>query len=230
MINRDYKKILVGVVGFCIVVLFAFSYNQYNERKMYEANISQELNNDFHRLVTAMSHNQTYYVEILETEQVTKRHAQLLGLRTYNGDISRIKEEYERLAVEFERLEPRMIENDTAVNAIEIGSYFSELGDYQRPEPEELDDVLLELDADDREKIEHVKALNSVWLEAAERNVEGVTVEGDNVNFDARRYHNYYGENSLSNEFWVDLLVDLDEETLRYLDQHNLSSIGERLE
>ncbi|AXF57317.1 hypothetical protein [Salicibibacter kimchii] len=227
MMKQNVKKLLIGL---CIVILIGFSYNQYKEREMYEASISSELKSDFHSLVTAMAHNQTYYEEILETDRITKRHAHLLALRTYNGDISRIKDEYERLAVEFERLEPRTIENDTSVNAIEIGSYFSELADYQRFEPEEMDDVLLELDADEREKIEHVKALNSVWLEAAERNVEGVTVRNGKVNFDARTYENYYGEDSLSNDFWVDMFVELDEETLKFLRQRNLSSIGERLE
>ncbi|WP_211202353.1 hypothetical protein [Salicibibacter cibarius] len=90
--------------------------------------------------------------------------------------------------------------------------------------------MLIELDADERGKIEHVKALNSVWLEAAERNVEGVTVRNGKANFNARTYENYYGEDSISNDFWVDLLVELDEETLKFLKQRNVPNIGERLE
>lgn len=89
--------------------------------------------------------------------------------------------------------------------------------------------VILELNDGMKEKIIQLKELNSLWLSSVQKSVVGVTEEQGEINFDSQEFRNYYGDHSLSHNFWVNLVVDLDYNTINYLDDHRFYNIEEVL-
>lgn len=71
--------------------------------------------------------------------------------------------------------------------------------------------------------------MNSVWVDAVLKNVAGVTDVNGEINVDSQDFRNHYGYNSLSHDFWVNLVINLDKNTRGYLNDNKLKSIEEVL-
>lgn len=228
MKTKYYKQILT-FSGLVIVILLIVLYNQYQENKIHEAYISNHVNSDMDTLVNAIIDNHNMYQEILGSEEITNH--QLISLRRNNGYIRAIPQDYQYLAIQFNRLEPDKVYNETAGNAQKISGFFSDLGGremYGLLDAEEMHDVFVELDSVLKEKIEYFHELNSFWVEAVKKNITGVKETEKVVEFSGA-IGSHYGEYSLSDDFWVDLVVDLDVNTRTYLDKHKILNIEELL-
>jgi hypothetical protein len=224
MKKPNYKEILLGL---CVVFLLLVSYNQYKDKKMYEAHISNIFNQNTQIMVTSIVDSHSIYMDILISEEIT--HRQIIQLSKYSRNILMVHQQNRQLAMEFNRLEPRMNTNEVGESATKIDIFYSNLIGDERVGPEELDNTLFELDHSLREKIEYLQDLNSAWLEVVQNNIIGVSSNGGKFTFDVHEYQNHYGKNSISNNFWVELLVDMNTKTTDFLSKHNIYNVGELL-
>lgn len=228
MIKRYYKQILV-LIGL-IIATFVI-YNQSQENKMYEAHISEEVNSDISSLVVAIVDNQNLYHEILNSNIITKK--QLKWLWTNNHEIWTITQEFEFLTIKFNRLDQNL--DRPKSNGVEINSFLGELGSSKNIllrslELEEMNDVIYELDPDLKKKMIYIQELNSLWLEAIKENITGVTMTEEKVRIDDDKFNTNFSENSISNDLWVNLVIDLDKKSKTFLDEYNIYNIKELLE
>ncbi|WP_416150114.1 hypothetical protein ACM26V_03735 [Salipaludibacillus sp. HK11] len=223
MIKKYYKQISYGL---SIVILLFFLNIQYQEKKMYEEHISQKLNSDIHRITISLVNNYNTYGEILDSGKVTKRQASLL--RDYNRDIVRITDEYERIAVNFNHLNNANFNNETLNNAQKISSFWGSITNWE-DYFDELDETLIVLDSELTEIIEYLWELHVNWLKAAEKNISGVSNTNNHAKLDGLVFNSYYGKDSISKSFWIDLIVDLDDKTTIFLNDYEIANIEEIL-
>ncbi|WP_163578926.1 hypothetical protein [Gracilibacillus saliphilus] len=230
MLKKYYKQILLIL---CFGILFVIIYYQYEEKKVYEVYISENLNREMQQLVVSLVQSNHLYQEILQEEEITK--FQVHTLNTYTNHLIKSPQKYEDLAVRFNRMEPRATPNETAINAEKISHFFYVLrgnSSHTPDEDENEDDVIHELDnkPELKEKIKELQALNTLWAESAQRHIEGLTISKDgDVSFDNLAFIDHLDEYSLTNDYWVDLVKDLDQITNDYLIEKQIRSVDEIL-
>src|SRR5690625_2817412 len=93
-----------------------------------------------------------------------------------------------------------------------------------------MDEVILVLDEDMEEKIIYLEKLNSLWVTSLKRNVPGVTNDGEKIVFDNLGVHEQYGDKSISNNFWVNLILDMEKNTGNFLADNRWLEINELLQ
>ena len=76
-----------------------------------------------------------------------------------------------------------------------------------------------------RQKIITIKELNSLWVSTVKDNVFGVIDNEDDLVFNTQQFREHYGENSLSEQFWVNLVVDIEQNTQKFLWDNDLIDI-----
>ncbi|WP_078596382.1 hypothetical protein [Evansella clarkii] len=224
MIKKHYKPILYVT----LIVIFLFILNdQYQDKKMYEEHISQKLNNDIHKVVRGIVSTYNIFDEILDSGEITKRQANLL--LHFNIDIGTITKEYVMLAVDLNRLNISNFNNEAHNNSLEIFSFLFALTNGEEYKLEELDDTLIVLDSELNETIGYLRELHFDWIKAAEKNTSGVTINENLARLDGNEFFSFCGEDSVSKKFWVNLIVDLDEQTTKFLNKYEIDNIEEIL-
>ncbi|UCZ51469.1 hypothetical protein LGQ02_11330 [Bacillus shivajii] len=225
MIKKYYKQILYGIT---IVILLFLLNSQYQEKKMYAEHISQNLNTDIQKVARGVVSNYNTYGEILDSGEITKRQASLL--LHYNKDIDLLTNEYGRLAVKFNLLNNDNFNNETHENSREIFSFLFSFTNGEDYELDELDDTLIVLDSNLTETIEYLRELHFNWVKVTEENITGVTINENLARLDGSEFLRFYGEDSVSKSFWVNLLVDLDEQTTKFLKKYEIDNIEQLLD
>ncbi|UCZ51618.1 hypothetical protein LGQ02_12155 [Bacillus shivajii] len=229
MIKNNYKKLLLCIVIFLFVFI---CFNFYQDKRMYERQLSQDLDNEMVRLINAIVDNEKLYKNILSSGQMT--NGQVYDLHRNYNLIIEYAQKYERLAIQFGYIDRSEVTNNTAGSANAIETFvnsFKNHSVYPLKEQEESDEVVIQLSVELKEKIEQIRKLNSVWIEAADKNIAGITrLDSDVVKFDSNLFREYYGSHSISNDFWVNFVLDLDEGTMDVLSHVGVIDMRELLE
>lgn len=208
--KKNYKLILVSLF---ICLLLFISYNQYQDKKMYEIYISKILTTDLTLLARDIVENDAIYDYILKTEEITKIQADYLAKS--NDNIMLTIQEYAHVAVDFKRIKQGFEYNDTSANTQKIALFFNHWEDHRGVQAIKLDSEL-------RNVITHFQMINSKWIDVIKNNGWFV-VESDIVNYSSEISQPL----SLTNDLWLDLLIGLEEETTNYLSENNLNNIEE---
>ncbi|GGM41321.1 hypothetical protein GCM10011351_29380 [Paraliobacillus quinghaiensis] len=219
-ITKYYKSVLTVIV---IAVLVFIGYSQYKEKKMYEEYISLSVKNDMQDLVNAIVDNERIYKNIIDEEVITKGDAYFLARNS--GYMMELYQKYNGLAKIFERIEHGATQNTTGGTAQKIAAFFGEMIKEESIDSSNLDEVKIELNDDMRQKIITIKELNSLWVSTVKDNVFGVIDNEDDLVFNTQQFREHYGENSLSQQFWVNLVVDIEQNTQKFLWDNDLLDI-----
>jgi hypothetical protein len=212
-------KILIGLV---IVILLITSYNLFQEKRMYEKQLSNELNSNMNRLIDAIILNNELYEEILVSENITKGNAQIL--EKTNERILEITQKYMNLAHDFERVSQR--NKKTAENANYISRFFMNMrGPTEVISNDQAEEIVFVLDPISRIKIEELQKLNATWIESIVNNIDSASMINEEVS--TQDFSKYYGENSISDDFWVNFITDLERDTETFLASVNYAHMGE---
>jgi len=222
ILRRYYKNIFVVIM---ISFLIFITYSQYKNKIIYESHISSSLNNDVQRLVQSIIDNQEVYDQILKSQYVTKGDAYFLAHN--HSSLFTISQKYEAIAKKFERIEGRTTQNLTAINVREISFYFNDMVKEDRLDMDNKDDVIHELTNDRKEIITQLRNLNVEWLQILKHHIYGVKEDQGEYTFDSQVYRDHYGEHSISDDFWVKVVVGLDHKTKTYLNSQGFESIEE---
>ncbi|BBH21943.1 hypothetical protein Back11_32880 [Paenibacillus baekrokdamisoli] len=210
MLKRYYKQVLVGL---CMVLLLFLTYSQYKEKKMYESYISNHLHYDMITLAQGIVKNVSLYEDILESGEITMLQADSLAQK--NDFILSTVQNYAHLAVDFNRLKEGFEYNETSANAQKIALFFSHWEENHGNKPITLDPQI-------RTIITKFQALNSNWVNVVKEN-KAFAIDNVSVSYSSGELQPY----GLSNKFWLDLLVGLEETTTNYLSENKLNSIGD---
>lgn len=182
---------------------------------MYEEYISVSVKNDMQELVNAIVDNQKKYENIMDDEVITKGDAYFLS--NNSGIVMELYQKFDGLAKRFGRIEYGTTQNTTAGVAQDINAFFGEMIRGESVDSSNLDDIKIELNDDMKQKIIKLKELNSLWVSSVKNNVFGVMDKQGDLVFNTQQFRDHYGENSLSDNFWVNLVVDIDSDTQKYL-------------
>ncbi|SEQ29658.1 hypothetical protein [Piscibacillus halophilus] len=222
---KKYKPLLYIIL---IVILLLIVFKQHEEKSMYEKHISLELNNDIQSLTNGIISNYNILDEIINSGKITKQQAQLLT--QYSKDIVLMVNKYENLAISFNRPDNSHFNNETFNQAQKIFSFFFSIKGRDDFALDEMDETLIELDSKLTKDIKTLMTLHHHWLEASENHIYGVTIMDGYAEFQGNEYLNYYGDHSVTDLFWSDFIVELNEKTKIFLDQYEVNHIEELFE
>lgn len=105
-----------------------------------------------------------------------------------------------------------------------MGHFFFKMNeDVNIVDGKNLDEKILELNGEKEAIIDRLKELNALWAKSVVKNVVGATDHNGELEFDSQEFQNHYGDNSLVDDFWVDLVMDLDKNTRDFLTKHKLA-------
>ncbi|UVI27607.1 hypothetical protein [Paenibacillus spongiae] len=208
--KRYFKQILVGL---CICLLLFIAYSQYTEKKMYESVISNQLQYDMISLAQSIIQNAFLYGQIMESGEITLLQAD--SLARHNDAISSAYAHYALLAVDFNRLKDGFQYNKTSLNAQKIALYFSHWEENHGNAP-------IVMDAKVRRIMTEFQLLNSKWVQAVEEN-RAFSKDKDSISYSSGEHQPY----DLSNPYWLELLVRLEDMTVNVLTERKLDHIGQ---
>src|SRR5699024_478587 len=90
-----------------------------------------------------------------------------------------------------------------------------------------MDEVIYELNDVMEDKMMQLKELNSLWVNSVFKNVAGTSGDKGEIEFDSDEFRSNYEDNSVSDNFWIDLILNLDEDTRNFLTENKLNNIDE---
>ncbi|MFN7253557.1 MAG: hypothetical protein ACK4M9_22705 [Anaerobacillus sp.] len=219
MIKKSYMKIINGLI---IVILLITSYNLFQEKRMYEKQLSNVLNSDMIRLIDAIILNDKVYEEIIVSGNITKEIAQVL--EKTNERIVEITQKYMNLAHDFGRVS--QMNKKTAENANYISRFFMNMrGPTEVLSNDQAEEIVFVLDPISRTKIEDLLKLNATWIESIVNNIHSAQMINEEVS--TQDFRKYYGENSITDDFWVNFITDLEQNTETFLANVNYAHMGE---
>lgn len=219
--KKKYKIFLFAILP--IILLSIIAFNQYKDKIMYEKYISQNVSADMHRLVRAIIKSDEIYVDILDKKSMTRGDAD--ELKIYSYVLLEVPQDYGGLALVFNRRGKREFKNKTAGVAQKMGSFFFQMNeDVDVVDGKNIDEKLFDLNSEKEAIISRLKELNDLWVKSVLKNVVGVTEHNGKLQFDTRKFQKHYGDNSLADDFWVDLVMDLDKNTRDFLTKHQLTT------
>ncbi|WP_416151728.1 hypothetical protein ACM26V_12445 [Salipaludibacillus sp. HK11] len=224
MLKKHYKLIFSGTV--IIILLFVIN-QQHQEKKLYEQYISQNMNYEIKKLVKGIVESYNIFDEILDSGDITNRQAKLLI--SFSKDIVNMTEELERKAISLERLNHSEFNNVTYGNTLRIFSFFSNLDADKYYDIGKLDDIHTTLDSSLYEKIKFLKELYFLWILVVEDSLIGVIITEEDIQLSVSEYNSNFDSDSVSNNFWIDLLVEFDEKTNAFLNKYEIDNIKEKL-
>jgi len=222
---KQYIKLLVALL---VILLIYFYYSLYQDKKMYEEHISIDVSNDMSDLVTAILRSNEFYENILNEGSITRYDAEMLKMNAYT--IQEVPQTYGSLALKFNRIKSDEFHNETAEQAAQIASFFSEMHRGETSDKDNPDEVIFELDDSMEEKIFQLKDLNSLWMDSVKNNVHGISDNDGEIGYSYLDIHNQYGDKSLSHDFWVDLIISIDKNTRSFLSKNSWTSIEDMLQ
>lgn len=120
-----------------------FSYDLYQEKKMYEEYISIDVYNDMHALVASILESNKLYED---QGFITRYDAHKLRKNAYK--ILEIPQTYGSLASNFGRIESGMFQNETAEQVAQIGHFFFEMNGSENIDEDHVNEVIFELNDD----------------------------------------------------------------------------------
>lgn len=223
MFKRNYKQILFTII---LISVLVFGIKQYLEKRMYEEFVSHIITNNSQELIQGILQVNTIYNEILDTNKLTFRQLRLLNL--YSTKIPQALQYNLGLAQQFglyeERIEMKKLKEDLH----EIDQFYSHLlkSDLKVIQP---DEKFIEIDSNLKEKLKYLHELNGLLLNSINGDIGEVNKEGDEFVFNTRQFQEQYWKRSISNGFWVDLLIDISAIHSDFLDKYNIYSIREVL-
>ncbi|HLQ97058.1 MAG TPA: hypothetical protein VK135_00070 [Candidatus Dormibacteraeota bacterium] len=222
VIKKKLKNLLVFLLFITLLIYF---YNLHQEKRMYEEYISIDIYNDMSTLVVSIIENYKLYENILEEEVITRGDADRLKWNAYN--ILEFPQHYGSVASQFNRIKSEVFHNETAETAAQIADFFSEMNGDEEADFDNMDEVIYELNDVMEDKMMQLKELNSLWVNSVFKNVAGTSGDKGEIEFDSDEFRSNYEDNSVSDNFWVDLILDLDEDTRNFLTVNELNSIEE---
>lgn len=222
MFKRNYKQILYTII---LIAVLVFSINQYLEKRMYEEFVSHIITNNSQELIQGILQVNTINNEILDTNELTYRQLSLLN--NYSADILQVFQYNLGLAQQFglyeESIEMEKIKEDLH----EIEKFYSLIN--RDSKVNKLDEKFIEIDSNLKEKLRYINELNGLWLNSINENIGEINQKGDEFVFNTKQFQEQHGNRSISNGFWVDLLIDMSAIHNDFLDKHNIYSIREVL-
>src|SRR5690625_329507 len=219
--KKKYKIFLFAILP--IILLSIIAFNQYKDKIMYEKYISQHVSADMHRLVRAIIKSDEIYVDIIDKTSMTRGDADEVKIYCYV--LLEVPQDYGGLALAFSRRGKREFKNKTAGVAQKMGSFFFQMNeDVDVVDGKNIDEKLFDLNSEKEAIISRLKELNDLWVKSVLKNVVGVTEHNGKLQFDTRKFKKNYGDNSLTDDFWVDLVMDLDKNTRDFLTKHQLTT------
>ena len=231
-------KVTITLLIIAFILATVLGVNKYKENQRYESYISLHLINDISSLTTDLLQNQRIYNDILQFDIITPE--QVESLHNNNYSLGKVTQDLHYLSTVLQRTEHDEIRNITANNASDIGYFFTELI-WDKAEREGIDNdarvyhlpyglpslIEFEIEQDEKEKIEMIKELNERWLNAVANNIEDFS---ENQILNLNLSVDYYEKNAIKQEFWVDLIVQMEMETKEFLSENNyLDKIGTKL-
>ncbi|MCZ0701677.1 hypothetical protein J2T56_000115 [Natronobacillus azotifigens] len=221
------KQIKIILLSLVVVVFFVYAINQYLEKQRYESYLSMQVENDFSRLSSSVINNEKMYNEILQSGTISLQ--EVMNLYHNNYEIVRIAQEYQNFAIDLRRLGRDEVNNSPSLNASDIAWFFQRLI-WNIAEEEGIEQSIEQfpyalgreenysLDEEFLEKITVVNELNKRWVHVIEIYVEGAK-ELSNANSDV--YFDKYRDHAIKDDYWVDVVLQMDIETEEYLKEHN---------
>lgn len=209
-----------------MIVLIYFSYSLYEDKKVYEEYISLEVDEDMSALAFAIIDSNELYKQILDRGVIANYEVDKLKKDAYT--ILEIPQKYGGLAFYFNRRTSEEFQNETAEQAAQIASFFSEMNKNEEIDDDNMDEVT-ELNKRMEEKIIQIQELNALWLSSLQKHVAGVKDDGGAISFDSREFQNHYGKNSFSHDFWIDFVIDIDHKTKDYIYNSGIESFEDIL-
>lgn len=222
VIKKKLRNLLVSLL---IIFLLIYIYNLYQEKKMYEEYISIDIYNDMSTLVVSIIESYKLYENILEEEVITRGDADMLKFNAYN--ILEFPQHYGSVAFQFNRIKSGMFHNEAAENAAQIADFFSEMNGDEETNFDNMDEVICELNEPMRNKIVQLKELYLLWVDSVLKNVAGTSGDNGEIEFDSDQFRSNYEDSIITDKFWVNLILDIDEDTRSYLNANELNSIEE---
>ncbi len=219
MFNQNFKKMLLII---CFISVFVFGIKQYQENKAYEIFISHLITNNSQELIQGILYVNTIYDELLDTNELTNRQLNLL--KSYTTNILQVFQYNLGLAQQFGLYEKRLEMKKIKEDLNEIDKFYSHLLN-RDSKVDKLDEELVTIDLNLMEKLKYINELNELWLHSIHENIDEVTQQGNEFVFNTRQFQEKYGNHSISNRFWVDLLIDISAIHKDFLDKYNIYSI-----
>ena len=211
------RFVMLALIFTPIVILSTISIKQFKENQMYESYIFNNVSNNTQETVNSIVQIDQIFKEILENDRITKDQVHLL--ETYYSSILFSYQRNSNLANQFNR----RVESDSesVKNSLRsISNFFEKI----EKESFKSEDESIAITSALRGKMFKFKELNGLWIKDAMK-IKGVKQEGSKVVFNSKQYRNYYENRSINNEFWVDLLKDINKSYKVYIDKHNLIDI-----
>uniref|UniRef100_UPI00388E0C86 hypothetical protein n=1 Tax=Radiobacillus sp. PE A8.2 TaxID=3380349 RepID=UPI00388E0C86 len=213
-------RIIYAIVAVIIIVISIFGVRQYLENQRYESYLSMQIANDVSRLTSAIRVNQTIYDELLNSSSLSQEQVETLFHNNYS--IVNIAQEHKNLVSQFNRSD-QDLDNIPANKASDIAYYFKGLiwdiaerqGIYVANKTTQFPIELSKSESysikdKELEKIEIIKKMNDIWLQAIANNVEGVLVEGK-MNSDI--FFDTYVEKGITSHYWVNVALEMEKKT-----------------
>ncbi len=211
------RFVMLALIFTPIVILSTISIKQFKENQMYESYIFNNVSNNTQETLNSIVQIDQIFKEILENDRITKDQVHLL--ETYYSSILFSYQRNSNLANQFNR----RVESDSesVKNSLRsISNFFEKI----EKESFKSEDESIAITSALRGKMFKLKELNGLWIKDAMK-IKGVKQEGSKVVFNSKQYRNYYENRSINNEFWVDLLKDINKSYEVYIDKHNLIDI-----
>lgn len=222
------EKYVKLVVALFIIMLIYFNYNLYQEKEMYEEHISIDVSSDISNLVRAIIISNELYNKILDEGNITRYDAERLKMNAYT--IQEVSQSYGNLAIKFKRIRSDEFHNESAEQAAQIASFFSKMNKKNTIDQDNMDDMIVELDDKMEEKIIQLKELNALWLDPVKKSIPSIPDKDKQEDLSLLENYNQYGNKSLSQDFWINLVIGIDENTRSFLRKSNLNSINSVLQ
>lgn len=223
MFNQKFKQMLLIIFSISVLV---FGIKQYQENKAYETFISHVITNNSQELIEIILHVNTIYDDILETNELTYRQLSLLN--KYSTDILQVFQYNLGLAQQFGLYEESGEMEKIKEDLHEIEKLYSHLLN-RDSKVDKHDEKLIAIDLNLIEKLKYINELNELWLHSINENIDEVTQEGNEFIFNTRQFQEKYGNRSISNRFWVNLLIDISAIHKDFLDKYNIYNIQQVL-
>ncbi|MDQ2087969.1 hypothetical protein RBH29_16185 [Herbivorax sp. ANBcel31] len=220
------KKIVLLAISFLIILILSLiNYNEYKLINAYDEITMREFVG-FNGILYAESRD--IYNNILKNEYITIREAFMLrrNARLEQNFANKYTKHAQALNGS-QDLYREIITKDTMEG---IYKYFHlMLEERWRINYDYADDIIVFLDNDSRKKIEYLYELNNLWLNSIDKNIEWVE-EGKRTGLvEVSEYLEDKKKPLVLQTYWIDLVIDMENETRDFLDRYGVNNIKELL-
>lgn len=224
-------RIKVFVILLCLVMVI-FMVNMWTKISIYEQYLSEQVYNDYLNLSNKILLNNSIYEGIIEKNQV--KYSDIKMLIEFNDDLSLFYQDYAHLASRFKRLNKGSLNSYYRSEGREIAFYFQRLlnkfeKDYEQGLREITMDTGFELEEEDLYVMRLINELNENWATVILENVKGTLKETHTQGspyVDLEIYYKNYWGRALSDSYWIDVIVGINDTTLKFLGEHRFDPVS----